>query len=61
LGIVAAVGAWRTQAKLTRVRGACPSCGETIQLDGGRFSDAMHDSCPACSRLVFMAPIQEDS
>jgi ribosomal protein S27AE len=61
LGIVAAVGAWRTSARLTRVRGDCPSCSESIQLDGGRFTAAMHDSCPACSRLVFMAPLKDAS
>ncbi len=61
LGLVAAVSAWRTDARLTRVKGTCPSCSEPITLDGGRYTDAMHDSCPACSRIVFLAPLQDAS
>jgi ribosomal protein S27AE len=54
LGMIAAVNAWRTQEKLTSIQGECPSCSDSVTLEGGQVVDQMHDTCPACNRIVFI-------
>lgn len=55
VGLGMAGSAWLTREQLKSVSGLCPACDAPLTLDGGRFTGELHDSCPACDRIVRVA------
>ncbi len=55
LGLAMSVVAWRTRDMVKKITGVCPSCDAAIDLDGGRVVPDLHDSCPNCNRILYIA------
>jgi len=55
-GILGAVNAVKTHAKISYVEGRCPACNGKLLMAGGRAVFPVRDSCEHCGRPILIEP-----
>jgi len=58
IGILCAINALKTHARVSHVEGECPGCGGKLLLAGGRAVFPVRDACEHCSRPLLLSPAE---